>query len=360
MIDSKHLKLIIEIDKVGSLSKASKRLYLTQSALSHQLKKLEDYLGVKVFHRIDNQLLFTEAGKELRDRAKAILGEYEELESRINEIKASQLSKYIHGYSPSEAQRLLDQATTVADYLHFDSVWEKGSTILEVGCGVGAQTEIIAQKNPHSNFVAIDISENSLKIAQSKMAQLGIKNVVFRQEDIRNFKLNGREKFDHIFVCFLLEHLRKPAEVLLKLKDLIKEGGSITVIEGDHGSTFFHPDNLAARKVVQAQVELQQRKGGNANIGRSLFPLLKKAGFADIDVSPRQIYVDESKPKLVEGFIKNTFTAMIQGMAEDIIAEKILSLEEVKAGIEGLLETSKADGAFSYTFFKAKGLVERE
>ena len=54
------------------------------------------------------------------------------------------MNKYVHGYSDYEANRLHDQADSLADLLHYDSVWEKGSIILEAGCGIGAQTKIIA------------------------------------------------------------------------------------------------------------------------------------------------------------------------------------------------------------------------
>ncbi|MEM1121201.1 MAG: methyltransferase domain-containing protein [Bacteroidota bacterium] len=354
MIAAKHLQLILAIDELGSLSRASQKLNLTQSALSHQLKKLEEQLDLLLFHRIDNQLFFTEAGKALRDSAKSILEKHENLEQRLKALKKSQLFKYIHGYSPSETQRLLDQATSVADFIHYDSVWPEGTRVLEVGCGVGAQTEIITRKNPQVNFVSIDLSEHSLNIAKEKMEKLGISNVQFRQQDARTINTKDFGKFDHLFICFLLEHLNNPMEVLQQLKGLLKKGGSITVIEGDHGSTFFYPDNHYARKVVQAQVDLQKKRGGNANIGRELFPLLTKAGYQVQEVSPRQIYVDASKPNLVKGFIKNTFTAMIQGMSEDIIAEKVLSSAEVQLGIKGLLDTADLGGTFSYTFFKAK------
>lgn len=49
--------------------------------------------------------------------------------------------------------------------------------------------------------------------------------------------------FDHVFVCFLLEHLPRPVEALTRLRSTLKPGGTITVIEGDHGSTYFHPDS---------------------------------------------------------------------------------------------------------------------
>ena len=45
------------------------------------------------------------------------------------------MNKYIHGYSDDEANRLHDQADSLADLLHYDSVWEEGSIILEAGCG---------------------------------------------------------------------------------------------------------------------------------------------------------------------------------------------------------------------------------
>lgn len=71
-----------------------------------------------------------------------------------------------------------------------------------------------------------------------------------------------RESFDHVFVCFVLEHLSQPIAALNVLKAMIVPGGTITVIEGDHGSAYFHPDSAAAQRAVQCQVELQRRAGG--------------------------------------------------------------------------------------------------
>ena len=49
MVDAKHLKLIVAVDQFGSLNKAAKALNVTQSALNHQLRNLEEYLAVAVF-----------------------------------------------------------------------------------------------------------------------------------------------------------------------------------------------------------------------------------------------------------------------------------------------------------------------
>ncbi|CAN5904247.1 hypothetical protein BH23ACT2_BH23ACT2_22340 [soil metagenome] len=120
--------------------------------------------------------------------------------------------------------------------------------------------------------------------------------------------------FDRVFVCFVLEHLADPVEALTAPGTLLRPGGMITVIEGDHGSAFLYPDSTEARDAIRCQVELQRQAGGNALIGRQVYPLLVEADFADVQVSPRVVYVDASRPNLVEGSTRNTFTAMVEGV----------------------------------------------
>ncbi len=259
---------------------------------------------------------------------------------------------YVHGYDPRENLRLQDQASTLVELLHSDTFYPAESRVLEVGCGVGAQTIILAQKNPKALFTSIDISESSLTEAKKKVESKGFSNVRFQRGNIFNLSF-GPESFDHVFVCFVLEHLSNPLEAIAVLKKLIRPGGTITVVEGDHGSTYFYPDSEAAHKAIQCQVELQKRGGGNALIGRELFPLLIKAGFESVRVSPRMVYVDSSKPELVEGFTKKTFTAMIEAVRNQAIEAGIIDRLTFDKGIKDLYRTTESDGVFCYTFFKA-------
>jgi len=260
--------------------------------------------------------------------------------------------RYVHGYDQRENIRLQDQASTLAELLHHDTAYPAKSRIFEPGCGVGAQTITLARNSPDSNLISIDMSRESIAAARNKIEEEGFKNVSFQQADIFNLPFKPGS-FDHIFVCFVLEHLAQPDVALGCLKGLLKDGGTITVIEGDHGSTYFYPDNEAAHKAIRCQVELQKRAGGNANIGRELYPLLKAAGFGGIRVSPRMVYVDSSKPHLVEGFTKNTFTAMVEGVRESAIQAGLIDGETFDEGIKALYRTTKIDGVFCYTFFKA-------
>ncbi len=261
---------------------------------------------------------------------------------------------YVHGYDPRENVRLQDQAGTLAALLHRDTSYPVGSTVLEAGCGVGAQTITLARNSPDARITSVDISEASVAEARRRVDAAGLTNVQFRQADIFALPFDPTS-FDHVFVCFVLEHLARPIEALDALRVLLKPGGTITVIEGDHGSAYFHPDSEAAHRAIQCQVDLQRAAGGNALIGRELYPLLTKAGFSAVRVSPRMVYVDSSRPELVDGFTRKTFTAMIEGVRESAIGAGLIEPAVFDKGIRDLYRTAEPDGVFCYTFFKAVG-----
>jgi ubiquinone/menaquinone biosynthesis C-methylase UbiE len=268
--------------------------------------------------------------------------------------KANVHGAYVHGYDQREALRLQDQATALVELLHSDTAYPEGHTVLEAGCGVGAQTVTLARNSPKALITSIELAETSIAEARKAVQAAGLTNVTLRQADIFDLPF-APQSFDHIFVCFVLEHVVRPVEALKALKGVLKPGGTITVIEGDHGSTCFHPESEFARRAVRCLVELQARAGGNALIGRALYPLIMEAGFDEVRVSPRTVYVDSSKPELVESFTKKTFTAMVEGVRKPAIANGLMSEADFDRGISDLHRTAEVDGVFCYTFFKAVG-----
>jgi len=261
---------------------------------------------------------------------------------------------YVHGYSAREQERLADQAATLASLLHSDTRYAPGALVLEPGCGVGAQTVTLAANSPDTSFVSVDISDDSLAVAQSRVQSARVTNVEFRREDI--FRLSfPDDSFDHLFVCFVLEHLVRPEGALAELRRVLKPGGSVTVIEGDHGSAFFHPDSDAARKAIQCLIDLQRQAGGDPLIGRRLYPLLIDNGFREVTVSPRMVYADASRPQMVDGFTRKTFTAMVEGVGKQAIESHQAEPAVWAKGIQDLYRTAERDGTFCYTFFKAIG-----
>lgn len=260
---------------------------------------------------------------------------------------------YVHGYTPAETRRLTDQAQTLAEFLHGGIEYAPGARVLEAGCGVGGQTVQLVTRHPGIDLVAVDISEESLAQAKARVAAVAPEaRVEWRCADLR--ELEG-EQFDHIFVCFVLEHLTNPAEALAGLRRLLRPGGTITVIEGDHQSAIFHPRSTAAQAVIECLVDLQAEAGGDSLIGRRVQPLLEQAGFRDIHAEPRTVYADETLPHLVDGFTRKTFIAMVESVRERALAAGLLTPEAWADGIRDLERTAAAGGTFHYTFFRARG-----
>ena len=264
------------------------------------------------------------------------------------------METYVHGYDARESVRLQDQARTLVDLLHSDTRYKAGERVLEAGCGIGAQTISLSRNSPDACIVSFDISAESIARASARARAEDLHNVQFHQANVFALPFQA-ESFDHVFVCFVLEHLSEPLRALSALKAVIRPGGTITVIEGDHGSAYFHPDSDAARAAIRCQVDLQRAAGGNALIGRQLYPLLGQAGFEDVRVSPRTAYADGSRPDLAEALTLKTFTAMIEGVREAAIGAGLLDAARFDEGISALHRAAQDDGVFCYTFFKACG-----
>ena len=269
------------------------------------------------------------------------------------EIMSESPRSYVHGRSARETERLHDQASGLGFLLHEGTRYPPGSTVLEAGCGVGAQTLLLAAGSPGAQFVSIDISPESLARAEERIIEEGLTNVTFRQADIGNLAF-PEGTFDHVFVCFTLEHLPYPLVALGNLKKVLRPGGTITVIEGDHGTAVFYPDTPGAHHVIDCLVALQKQAGGNALIGRELEHLLADAGFVDIAVSPRQTYVSAGIPGSSEA-LKSIFIAMIEGIREQVIAAGLSDPGQWDRGIRNLYRTTEKGGMFCYTFFKVIG-----
>jgi LysR family transcriptional regulator for metE and metH len=85
-LEVRHLKLVEAVAREGGLTKAANRLHVTQSALSHQLRGIEDKLGTPLFLRLNKRMLLTQAGERLLISAPAVLDELKRAEEDIRQI----------------------------------------------------------------------------------------------------------------------------------------------------------------------------------------------------------------------------------------------------------------------------------
>ena len=89
-IELKHLRTLQRLNESGSLVAAAERLHLTQSALSHQLKAVEDYFGTALFLRKSRPLRLTPAGQRLLELADTILPQVEASERDLHRLASGQ------------------------------------------------------------------------------------------------------------------------------------------------------------------------------------------------------------------------------------------------------------------------------
>ena len=83
MIDRQHLRIVRAIDAEGTMTEAAKSLFLTQSALSHAMKKLEAHFEVPLWKKEGRRLTLTQAGQSVLGLAHRVLPQFEHTEAQL-------------------------------------------------------------------------------------------------------------------------------------------------------------------------------------------------------------------------------------------------------------------------------------
>ena len=86
MLERIHLQIVQQVEQQGSLTAAADQLCVTQSALSHSMRKLEDRMGTPIWRREGRRLYLTTAGQQLLALAERVLPQFERLEQRLQQM----------------------------------------------------------------------------------------------------------------------------------------------------------------------------------------------------------------------------------------------------------------------------------
>jgi LysR family transcriptional regulator for metE and metH len=85
-MEIRHLRLVQTLAVEGTLTAAGKRLFLSQSALSHQLREIEDEFGIQLFDRCNKKMVLTHAGERVLGAAEVVLGEIQDVRDEITRM----------------------------------------------------------------------------------------------------------------------------------------------------------------------------------------------------------------------------------------------------------------------------------
>jgi len=201
-------------------------------------------------------------------------------------------------------------------------------------------------------FTCIDVSSASLDAAEAATRRAGIDNVAFELADARDY-LQPAQPFDAALFCFVLEHVPHPETVLQHTLTLVRPGGTLMAIEGDHGSTFFYPPSRQAYRTIQCLIDLQAARARRCiDWPAPALSIFWSRRHWCTRGSPRRLHRPKSTRVGSKWFTERTYIAMVEGARELALAEGMLTEAEwINAGISDLRKAKQ--GSFSYTFFKA-------
>eukprot|EP00794_Sanderia_malayensis_P012718 gene12718-14023_t len=125
---------------------------------------------------------------------------------------------------------------------------EKGINYLDIGCGMGTPTLLMAEKYPNSNCYGFDFAEEAISTAEQKAKAMGLKNAHLKVVDCHIFDPAYAEMFDFITAFDAIHDQAYPAEVLSAIYRMLKPGGVFSMVDVS-GHT--HPvDNVGKSKAT--------------------------------------------------------------------------------------------------------------
>lgn len=261
---------------------------------------------------------------------------------------------YLHGHTPKEQSRLRDQARYLEHVVYQDINFFGGKNVLEVGCGVGAQSEILLRRFPRLHLTGVDYNQVQLDSAQAHLDSLGMfkDRYEFKQMDASDLHLDS-SSFDGAFLCWILEHVKNPLQVLSEVRRVLSPGATAYVTEVMNFSFFLDPYSPALWKYWMAFNDFQYEFAGDPFIGAKLGNLLLAAGFKDVQTKVKTLHYDHREPERRKEVIEY-WTELMLSASDLLISSKATTTEVVEEAVKELKKIRKDPQAvFFYSFMLA-------
>ncbi|ANE51121.1 class I SAM-dependent methyltransferase [Flavisolibacter tropicus] len=175
-----------------------------------------------------------------------------------------------------ESKRLTIQAT----FLHqveLDILIRHGlkehHDVLDIGCGQGFLAHLVSGYLTSGQIDGVDINAAFVQEAQQTFLS---PNLRYHCSAILEY--TPEKQYDFIYARLLFQHLKDPLTALLHLKQYLKPGGRICIIDVNDEWLFLEPSLPAFDRLVNASIDYQQKQGGNRLIAKALPNLLRNAG----------------------------------------------------------------------------------
>lgn len=267
-------------------------------------------------------------------------------------------SKYLHGFSEKEQNRLRYQAEFNEQKIYKNINFSRVKNLLEVGCGVGAQSEILMRRFPKLKLTGIDLNDHQLRSAKEF---LGSKPQFKERYSI--LKMNAENldfdsnSFDGAFLCWVLEHVPTPQNVLAEVRRVLCPGSKIYITEVLNSSFFLEPYSPNVWKYWMEFNDYQLEKAGDPFIGAKLGNLLLSSGFQNIHTSVKTLFFDNRMPQERKETIE-FWTDLLMSGKDTLINNGLITTELAQDAEKELRLVAKDPNAvFFYSFIQAQATV---
>lgn len=233
--------------------------------------------------------------------------------------------------------------------------FSKSQRIIEIGCGVGAQTRILAQRNPHLKIVSVDTSKDQIAKANENLKSLvqsGQVTLLAIEPGPLPFDENS---FDGAFVCWVLEHVPNPVTILKSAKKVLHGGSPLYCNEVLNNTLYVNPYSPSLIKYWFEFNDFQWSLGGDPFVGARLGNLLQEAQFTNIHTQVLTHHLDNRAPEERERFIDYWCDLMLSG-SQALLDNGRLTQDLVKS-VETEMNALKSykDSVLFYSWVFAKG-----
>ena len=265
---------------------------------------------------------------------------------------------YVHGFTREEQDRLRRQARFLEHRIHDRMPFWKCRRLLEVGCGVGAQTEILLRHFPDLHVTGVDLSETNLARARENLSRSAWTEGRFElaREDATRLSFDAGS-FDAAFLCWILEHVGDPLRVLSEVRRVLETGAWIVITEVQNASFFVDPYSPHTMAYWMAFNDHQLELGGDAFVGAKLGNLLLAVGYRDITTKVRNIHLDNRTPGERAEFLA-FWTELLLSGAPSMQQAGLVTEETVEGMKEELGRVAHDPNAvFFYSFVQARARI---
>ncbi|MHA7130582.1 methyltransferase [Algoriphagus namhaensis] len=259
-------------------------------------------------------------------------------------------SSYLHGFIPEEQQRLIDQAGLLTPLIYPRIDFSGCKQILEIGCGVGAQTAKLLELFPEAHLTCVDYSSSQLDKARENLS-FAEGRVTFLQQDATQLELP--QKYDGVYICWVLEHISEPVRVLESLKPYLAEGAKIWVTEVFNSTFFYTPRGKNLDHYYATYNAYQRSCGGNPDVGAELGNFFIHAGYTEVQLFPGGIHLDKKDGEFLQSFLDFWKKLMRSGSA-GMLEAGLIKQGDIQAMEHDLDQIYLSDNpVFYYRFVQA-------